>query len=163
MREIYTIGHSNHSSDEFIALLQAHNIQALVDVRSQPFSRYNPHFNRENLSVTLRLAQIHYTSLGNSLGGRPKDESLYDEGSERPDYQRQRQTAHYQQGLQRLVDLAQTQNTAMMCSEGDPDTCHRTLLITPSLIDLEFTVHHILPDGKVRLGEKPTVQLGFGF
>ena len=97
------------------------------------------------------------------MGGRPKQDDLYDEGSERPNYARQRQTAHYQEGLQRLIGLAQTTPTAMMCSEGDPNTCHRTLLITPSLIDLNFTVRHIFPDGKVRLGEKPTVQLGFGF
>jgi uncharacterized protein (DUF488 family) len=57
---IYTIGHSNHSGEAFLALLHQHEITCLVDVRSQPYSRYNPHFNREALALSLKAAQIGY-------------------------------------------------------------------------------------------------------
>lgn len=156
---IFTIGHSNHSGDEFTALLLQHAIALLVDVRSQPFSRYNPQFNRETLATALRQEGIRYADLGKTLGGRPEQADLYDPGAERPNYSRQRQTALYQEGLAQLIQLAQQQKTAIMCSEGDPHDCHRHWLITPSLIDAGLTVHHILPDGQLLLGEKPIVQL----
>jgi hypothetical protein len=97
--------------------------------------------------------------LGESLGGRPKQSDLYDPGQERPNYSRQRQTPLYQQGLAQLAVQAREELTAIMCSEGDPDSCHRALLITPSLLDADFAVQHILPDGTLRPGEKPMDQL----
>lgn len=157
---IYTIGHSTHATEAFIDLLQRHGVRCLVDVRSQPYSRWNPQFNRELLAAALQEAGLRYVDLGASLGGRPKDTSLYEPGSERPNYSRQRQTSIYQRGLAQLDDQARSESTAIMCSEGDPDICHRTLLITPSLIDAGFTVQHILPDGSLRPGEKPMDQLG---
>jgi uncharacterized protein (DUF488 family) len=157
---IYTIGHSTHPIETFVQLLKQHGVRCLVDVRSQPYSRWTPHFNRELLAAALRADGLHYISMGESLGGRPQESALYDPGSERPNYSRQRQTETYQQGLAQLDSQARQEPTAIMCSEGDPDTCHRTLLITPSLIDAGFTVQHILPDGSLRQGEKPMDQLG---
>jgi uncharacterized protein (DUF488 family) len=157
---IYTIGHSTHPIEAFVQLLKQHGVRCLVDVRSQPYSRWTPHFNRELLAAALRADGLQYISMGENLGGRPQDSSLYDPGSERPNYSRQRQTATYQQGLTQLDSQARQEPTAIMCSEGDPDICHRTLLITPSLIDVGFTVQHILPDGSLRQGEKPMDQLG---
>jgi uncharacterized protein (DUF488 family) len=160
---IFTIGHSNHSSEDFLQLLRQHSIACLVDLRSQPYSRYNPQFNRETLAAVLHSAGIQYADFGTTLGGRPDDPTLYDPGSERPNYSRQRQTELYQSGLQRLLQQAATTKTAIMCSEGDPNDCHRTWLITPSLIDAGVIVQHILPDGQLVLGEKIYEQLGFGF
>jgi uncharacterized protein (DUF488 family) len=160
---IFTIGHSNHSSEEFLQLLRQHSVACLVDVRSQPYSRYNPQFNRETLAATLRSAGIQYCDFGAALGGRPDDPTLYDAGSERPNYSRQRQAEQYLNGLQQLLQQAATAKTAIMCSEGDPNECHRTWLITPSLLDAGVTVQHILPDGQLVLGEKTYEQLGFGF
>ena len=157
---IYTIGHSTHPVESFVQLLKQHGVRCLVDVRSQPYGRWTPHFNRELLAAALRADGLEYISMGESLGGRPQDSSLYDPGSERPNYSRQRQTTTYQQGLSQLDSQARQEPTAIMCSEGDPDTCHRTLLITPSLIDAGLTVQHILPDGSLRQGEKPMDQLG---
>jgi uncharacterized protein (DUF488 family) len=159
----YTIGHSNHSSEEFLALLSQHRVQCLVDVRSQPYSRYNPQFNREALSQSLTDAHIRYVYLGESLGGRPEQSDLYDPGSERPNYDRQRETPLYRQGLQRLMEIGRATPTAYMCSEGDPEQCHRTRLITWSLLDLGYTVIDILPDGSAAQAERPAEQLGFGF
>lgn len=161
---IYTIGHSNHTSEKFIALLKQHAIACLVDVRSQPYSRYNPHFNRETLAAALRAAGIQYVDRGASLGGRPDQKELYDPGSEHPNYQRQRQTTRYQEGIGGLTNQARHIKTAIMCSEGNPHECHRgEWLITPDLIDADFTVQHILPDGTLEIGKKSFEQLGFGY
>ena len=163
MTTIYTIGHSNHTSEKFVALLVQHGIACLADVRSQPYSRYNPQFNREALKHAVEAAGIRYAFFGESLGGRPDDPSLYDEGKERPTYSRQRETPLYRDGVARLAALAAEVTTAMMCSEGDPESCHRTLLITPSLLDLGLDVQHIYPDGHLEKAEPPLEQLGFGF
>lgn len=160
---IYTIGHSNHTSDNFLALLQQHCITCLVDVRSQPYSRYNPQFNREPFAAILHKNHIQYLNLGSSLGGRPEQKDLYDLGQERPNYSRQRQTALYQQGLRQLIQVAQMQRLTIMCSEGNPHECHRQWLITPDLLDAGFTVLHILPEGQLETAEKTLEQLGFGF
>ncbi|MFN8486523.1 MAG: DUF488 domain-containing protein [Caldilineaceae bacterium] len=161
---IYTVGHSNHTSEKFIALLKQHAVACLVDVRSQPYSRYNPHFNRETLAAALRVEGIQYIDMGSSLGGRPDQKDLYDPGQERPNYHRQRQTEQYQAGIAGLTKQAQQITTAIMCSEGNPHECHRgEWLITPDLIDAGFTVQHILPDGVLEMGEKVFEQLGFGF
>ncbi len=75
---IYTIGHSNHPAERFIELLRQHEIGALADVRSMPFSRFNPQFNRERLAASLREAGIQYTFLGQELGARPKEGEFYE-------------------------------------------------------------------------------------
>ena len=160
---IYTIGHSNHTIDQFLELLQQHAIDCLVDVRSQPYSRYNPQFNRESLAAALHKTNIQYMHMGASLGGRPDQKDLYDPGEERPNYSRQRQTALYQQGLQQLTQRIQTQTIAIMCSEGNPHECHRQWLITPDLLDAGVTVLHILPEGQLETAEKTLEQLGLGF
>lgn len=159
MNAIYTIGHSSHPLETFIALLQQQKIETLVDVRSQPYSKWNPQFNRENLAAALQNAGVRYVDLGSSLGGRPDQPDLYDPGSERPDYERQAQTAVYQQGISQLTRLAQNGRTAIMCSEGDPDACHRALLIAPTLLESGHTVQHILPDGRLKQAEIPAKQL----
>jgi uncharacterized protein (DUF488 family) len=160
---IYTVGHSNHPMVDFVALLLQHEIETLVDVRSQPYSRRHPQFNRESLATSLEAAGIRYVDLGKSLGGRPEQADLYDPGSERPDYERQRETPLYRQGLAQLCEIAQGAKTAMMCSEGDPEQCHRTLLVTPDLLEAGHNVQHILRDGRLRQAEIKPRQLGFGF
>ena len=75
---LFTVGHSNHSEEHFVNLLEQHAIQVLADVRTQPFSRYTPHFNRESLQDTLRVKRIKYLFMGDQLGGRPSGEQFYD-------------------------------------------------------------------------------------
>jgi hypothetical protein len=75
---IFTIGHSNHALADFLALLEKHGVTAVADVRSQPVSRRNPHFNREELEPALRQLGTVYVFLGDQLGGRPGQPSLYD-------------------------------------------------------------------------------------
>ena len=156
---LYSIGHSDHTIEAFIALLQQHGVTAVADVRSQPYSRWTPQFNRETLTRALEAADLVYVFMGAELGGRPADRSLYELGQERPDDARVAATLDFQAGLERLLEMAQSSAVAMMCSEGDYQKCHRTLLITPELLVRQAQVLHILPDGRTIEAEPPARQL----
>jgi uncharacterized protein (DUF488 family) len=147
---VYSIGHSDHALEAFVALLRRHGVTTLVDVRSQPYSRWVPDYNRETLARALAGAGLTYVFMGDSLGGRPADPSLYnsEEAGGRPDYERVAVTPAFQAGVKELLELARTGTVAMMCSEGDPYRCHRALLITPSLLERGARVVHIRPDGE---------------
>lgn len=144
---IYSIGHSNHELENLIALLRRHGITTLVDVRSQPYSRWVPQANRETLARALQAAGLTYVFMGDSLGGRPADPALHQPDGA-PDYERMAATPAFQSGLERLLELARTGVVAMMCSEGDYRQCHRGQLITPHLLEHEARVIHIHPDGE---------------
>jgi uncharacterized protein (DUF488 family) len=141
MTTIYTIGHSNHEVDEFLALLLQHDIRMVVDVRSSPYSRYVPHANRETLARALQDASIGYRWMGDRLGGMP-------EGAV-GDYDEMAASPAFQQGIEELIRLADEQRLTIMCSEGDHRRCHRHKLITPALLDREVQVYHVQPDGDV--------------
>lgn len=147
---IYSIGHSDHELEAFISLLQQHAITTLVDVRSQPYSRWVPQANRETLARALKEAGLTYIFMGDSLGGRPSDVSLYDAGRTEglPDYEQIAATPAFLDGIERLLALAHESVVVMMCSEGDYRHCHRTLLITPVLLEHGARVFHIRPDGE---------------
>ncbi len=149
---IYTIGHSNASAGEFIALLRANGIEALVDVRSAPHSRYTPHFNRETLAVLLEDAGLAYHFAGEYLGGRPKDPSCYKHGKvptgkvdylKLVDYPEVAKRPWFKKGLERLMQIASEHTTTIMCSEEDYHDCHRFRLITPALESHGVEVVHI--------------------
>jgi uncharacterized protein (DUF488 family) len=156
---IYTIGHSNHTLDAFDRLLRQHNIALLIDIRSQPYSRWADQFNRERLQRALEAAGFAYRFLGDRLGGRPEDPRLYDADPERPDYKRMEKTTAYQAGIDALLPLAQSQPVALMCSEGDHRRCHRHLLITQTLLKRDVDVEHIQPDGSLIPGTPEAEQL----
>lgn len=148
---VYTIGHSNHPLDAFLDLLRRHGATLLVDVRSQPYSRWVPTYNREQLTRQLQAGTgMGYRFMGQVLGGRPEDRALYDDpdANGRPDYARVAASPAFQEGIAALVALARDQTLALMCSEGDYRECHRALLLTPSLLALGVRVMHILPDGE---------------
>jgi uncharacterized protein (DUF488 family) len=156
---IHTIGHSDHTTAAFVDLLRRYGITLVVDVRSQPYSRWAPQFNRETLARDLQGAGIAYRFMGDALGGRPADPTLYDPGQERPDYQRVGQTPAYQTGMDQLLDLAGTEQVAVMCSEGDHRRCHRHLLVAQTLLERGARVLHIQPDGTTVEGERIPQQL----
>ena len=143
---IFTIGHSNHSLDAFVDLLKRHGINAVADVRSQPFSRRLPHFNREALEPALRQHGIVYVFLGDQLGGRPGQPSLYDADG-RVDYERVRQQEFFRRGLERLEKARQKYTVALMCSEENPLACHRGLMIAPALAEQGILSAHVRGDG----------------
>lgn len=156
---IHTIGHSDHDTTSFVALLRHHEIARVVDVRSQPYSRWAQQFNREILARDLQDAGIAYTFMGDSLGGRPSEPALYDPGEERPDYQRMEQTAAYQSGMDHLLEIAQASRVVLMCGEGDHRHCHRHLLIAQTLLGRGVRVRHIQPDGTTVTGRQIPRQL----
>jgi uncharacterized protein (DUF488 family) len=143
---IYTVGHSKHPIERFVALLQQHAIDALADVRSTPYSRFNPQFNREKLQATLAVAGIRYVFLGDELGARSKDPSCYDEEG-RVSYAKLAQTAPFRAGIERLLTGMQQHQIAIMCAEREPLDCHRTILVSRELERAGVPVTHILQDG----------------
>jgi uncharacterized protein (DUF488 family) len=154
--QLYTIGHSNLSADDFIGLLKQHGITTLVDVRSQPVSRRFPHFNKDDLENSLADAGITYRFAGKYLGGRPTDGE--------PDPQKIMQSAEFVQGIARLLNLTALEQggLAVMCAEGDPLQCHRHNLIARALLDpsasvlqgeIDLRVQHILADGSLAAAE----------
>lgn len=149
---LFSVGHSNASIDDFIELLRQHRIDLLVDTRSKPYSRYNPHFSREPLKQSLNEEGIEYAFLGQQLGGKPEDEAFYFQ-SGKVDYQRLAETPFYQDGLRRLIELGEQRRVAFMCSEADYKHCHRYWLITRTLIERGVEVAHILHSGEVIASE----------
>lgn len=144
---VYSIGHSNQSLDQFIALLQRHHIQSLVDVRSAPYSRYVPHFNRPELEDAVERRGVRYLYLGEELGGRPPTDDFYD-AEDRVLYSRVAVAPFFLRGLERLTDEAALYRAAIMCSEEDPTNCHRHLLIARVLDKQGVRVLHIRGDDR---------------
>ncbi|HEX5505361.1 MAG TPA: DUF488 domain-containing protein [Thermomicrobiales bacterium] len=151
---IFTIGHSNTGVAEFIALLRRHEIIAVADVRSRPYSQYLPHFNQPALKAALREAGIGYVFLGKELGARPDDPGCYVEGKAR--YERIAATAPFAEGIARLRKGLRTSRIAIMCAEKDPLVCHRTILVCYHLRRLEpdLTIAHILAAGGLESHEQ---------
>jgi uncharacterized protein (DUF488 family) len=147
-RPLYTIGHSNHDWASFLALLRSAGVTVVADVRSSPFSRRFPQFSRDVLEARLKSSGIAYLFLGGELGGRPADGRLYD-GMGRVDYEKVRQTAAFQLGLELVVREMGRATLAVLCSEEDPRDCHRGLMITPALREFGVSPLHLRRDGSV--------------
>lgn len=154
---VFTIGHSNHSRERFLALLRAGGITAVADVRSIPQSRRWPHFSRGSIERWLPEAGITYVFLGADLGGRPSDRSLWDEG--RPDYDRMAAAPRFQAGLDRVLDGAARYRIALMCAEREPLDCHRFLLVSRRLYERGVALSHMLADGSIEPHEVSELRL----
>jgi uncharacterized protein (DUF488 family) len=143
--EIYTIGHSTHEMPQFLDLLAHFGIDVVIDVRSSPYSRHVPHFNRETLYGALEASGIAYCFMGAVLGGRPRDLSCYTAGE--VDYDLIRGKEWFQAAVDQLIELiSEPGNYALMCSEADPLACHRHNLLARELVDRDITVWHIISD-----------------
>lgn len=149
---LFTIGHSNHALDRFLALLRQHSIQAIADVRFMPYSRYVPYFNPAPLSASLTSAGLAYVHLGKELGARPDDPACYVDG--RVDPVRLIARPAFQAGLERVLHGAAKYQLALMCTEKDPLDCHRMLLICRQLRGSPVTLRHILADGLLETNEQ---------
>ncbi len=134
----------------------------MVDVRSQPYSRFNPQFNCDSFKHTMAYANIDYIFAGEHLGGRPTDPTCYKNGVvpegradylKLVDYGEVMKRDWYQRGIERLLQIAAGRLTAIMCSEEDPMQCHRHHLIARTLLKGDVTVWHIRADGSVDKAE----------
>lgn len=146
---VFTVGHSTHSIEDFIKLLKRNSVEAIADVRSKPYSRHNPQFNRETLNKDLRENGIAYVFLGAELGARSEDPGCYKNG--KVQYDLLAQTPLFKQGLERVKSGAERMRIALMCAEKDPLQCHRTILVSRHLEAQGVEVHHILANGQIEL------------
>jgi|SRR5579875_1152181 len=158
--EIWTVGHSTHPLPVLAGLLRRHRIEVLADVRSQPFSRRNPQFNRDSFASYLEGAGIRHVWLGAGLGGRPPEAEFYD-GQGHVLYDAVASTERFLSGLERLMDGAERYRVAVMCAEENPARCHRRLLVARALVERGVTVRHIRGDGSV-IGEEDLALPGAG-
>ncbi len=149
---IYTIGHSNHAMETFIALLTQEKIEVLIDTRSSPFSRYSPQFNRDSLKAAIQDVGIKYGFYGRHLGGRPDDEAFYDADG-RVDYSQLAKSFLFNDGLERVVSGSRKFRTALLCSEENPSICHRRLLVSRVLFEQGIAIYHIRGNGTVQSEE----------
>jgi uncharacterized protein (DUF488 family) len=156
-RPVLTVGHSNHALDYFVSLLRRHGVTALADVRSAPFSRFNPQFNKEALALSLKSHGISYAFLGRELGARSDDPSCYEGG--RVQYSLLAKTELFRAGLSRVESRSQDHRIALMCAEKEPLECHRTLLVARALDDQGIPVAHILADGTLEAHEATMLRL----
>lgn len=136
---IKTIGHSNHPIERFVDLLKAGGVEAVVDVRSTPYSRRFPQFGRERLAQSLSAAGILYRYEGAALGGKPKDGAGYDALAGRPEFKA---------ALDRLITSSADATLYLMCAEKEPLDCHRTVLVSRRLAERGVEIEHLLADGK---------------
>jgi uncharacterized protein (DUF488 family) len=146
-KKIFTIGHSNLDIDQFIELLKKHEITALGDVRSHPYSRYLPHFCKDQLQRFLANANISYVFLGKELGARPENINCYVNGKAL--YEKIADTDLFKQGIERIIKGSEKYKIALMCAEKDPITCHRAILICQQLRKFDVEINHILSDGSL--------------
>ncbi|WP_373529437.1 DUF488 family protein [Nostoc sp.] len=145
--KLFTVGHSNLNIEAFITLLQKHEVTALADVRSYPYSRYLPHFNQTELNISLSDKGIRYVFLGRELGARPSDLTCYVAGKAL--YENIAATELFAEGIERIIKGVKTYKIALMCAEKDPITCHRTILVCQHLRSCGLEISHILQDGSL--------------
>lgn len=149
--KIFTIGHSNHTIETFIELLHQHQVTALADVRSSPYSRRFPQFNQSALKTALKTANIAYVTLGDKLGARPRDRDCYINGMAR--YDLIAATEAFKIGLNRLIQGSEKYQISLMCAEQDPIVCHRAILICPHLKNAGLEIYHIHKNGDLESNE----------
>ena len=148
---IFTVGHSAHEVARFVDLLARHGVEAVADVRSMPYSRRHPQFNRETLRESLKASGIAYVFLGKELGARSTDPDCYENG--RVQFRKLAATSLFRSGIKRVLDGSQQMRIALMCAEKDPLNCHRTILVARELVALGSKVNHILSDGDIETHE----------
>lgn len=147
---LYTIGYGNKAPEEFIRQLKELNIEYLIDVRSQPYSKFNPPFSQTHLKFLLRDHGIRYVHMGDSLGGKPNDSTCYDSEG-KVDYEIVRTKDFFITGINRLkkaIDLEL--NVVIMCTEIKPYECHRSKLIGNALESEGIGLQHIDEKGHIK-------------
>ena len=152
MSTLYSIGHGNKTFEEFEKELRFFNIQYLIDVRSKPFSKWNPTFNQDMLKCLLQRNGYIYVYMGDSIGGLPSDTSCYTDGH--IDYAKLGVKDSFKKGLMRLITAAEKElRVAIMCSESEPEKCHRSKLIGQELMKYNISLNHIIGVGKIQSQE----------
>jgi uncharacterized protein (DUF488 family) len=155
---IFSIGHGNRDILDFVSLLHEYKIEYLIDVRSSPYSKHSPLFNKVGLSAYLKNIGLTYVFLGDKLGGLPKDPTCYinyvdkkDQKVKKIDYSKIENKDFFQQGIERLKTAeSKGLKIAVMCSELNPEECHRSKLIGVVLLKDGIVMQHINKEGKIQ-------------
>ena len=158
---LYTIGHSNQYTAPFLRLLKDNTVQVVADVRSAPYSRYVPQYNKKEIESAVTRAGLKYIFMGDTIGGKPDGREYQDEDG-RVMYDKLAVEASFQQGLDRLIKgLAAGFTIALMCAEENPLKCHRHHLIARELeLKRGIPVWHIRADNtRMRAKEFLNAQL----
>ncbi len=129
--QIWTIGHADRDFDTLATALVEHGVQTIVDVRSQPYSKWAPDFMKATLAESAATAGFGYRWMGRTLGGKPAPEA-----------------AQLTAGIDELIGLCASSHVVLLCAEGDPLHCHRDQLLAPALTRRGYEVIHILPNGE---------------
>lgn len=147
---IYSIGHGNKKIEDFIAELKSFDIKYLLDIRSKPYSKWNPQFNQPALEMKLKNNGITYVFVGDTLGGLPEDRSCYDYNG-KVVYDLIKEKDFFKEGLKRLTTANEKKiKLAIMCSESKPEECHRSKLIGQELLKKEISLKHIVSDKRIK-------------
>jgi uncharacterized protein (DUF488 family) len=142
---------------KFVSLLTRHGVNAIADVRSQPYSRFNPQFNRKALAELVNRAGIQYVDLGQELGARRTERESYQDRQAR--YDLISRLPAFRDGLARLRRGLASHRIALLCAEKDPITCHRTILVCRHLRSDAIEIRHILEDGTIETNEQAESRL----
>lgn len=156
-KPLYTIGHSSLSTEQLLEYLRMHDISAVVDVRSQPYSRLYPHFSKPALRQSVLEAGLHYVYLGNELGARRSESECYVDGQAK--YELIRRLPAFQEGISRVVYGASEETIGLLCAERDPLVCHRSILVCRELRSHKLDICHILNDGSLEPLEAVEIRL----
>ena len=150
---VFTIGHSKHPLQGFLDLLNRHQIEVLMDIRSSPYSEFASQFNSKSLKVSVEATGIQYLFFGRELGGRPEQPEFYD-GDGHVLYGRVAESPLFRSGIAQLLRDIPNQRIALLCSEENPANCHRRLLVGKVLAERGICVHHIRGDGRIQSEEE---------
>lgn len=154
-KQLFSVGHSNQSIEEFFQLLETHRIDCILDVRSMPYSKYTPQFNEETLKSWLNKHGVLYVPFGKHFGARRSDclkETIFikkgvKETKPQVNFELGVTTPDFLSGVERLNKaLEQNRRVSLMCSEADPLGCHRFSFISKYFDDLGWDVQHIMRD-----------------
>jgi uncharacterized protein (DUF488 family) len=146
---IFTIGHSNYTLGDFFKVIETYSINCLVDVRSSPYSKYVPQYNKDKITPEVLGRNLKYVYKGKQLGARQSNpDLLFPEGG--VDYQKVELTAGFIQGISEAIDLISSKGqVALLCAEKDPFFCHRFILLGRALKKQGIVVQHILQNNAV--------------
>jgi uncharacterized protein (DUF488 family) len=159
---IYSIGHGNKKMEVFIKELKSFGISYLLDIRSKPFSKWYPWFNQNELKISLEENGIKYVYVGDSLGGLPDDKSCYDSDG-KVVYDLLKEKDFFKDGIARLTTANEKQiKLAIMCSESNPEECHRTKLIGQELLKKKISLKHIISEKVEKSQETVMMELTKG-
>ncbi|KZX11132.1 DUF488 domain-containing protein [Methanobrevibacter curvatus] len=148
MNTIYTIGHSVYEIDYFINLLNKYEINLVLDVRSIPYSKHTPQFNRELIKKSLENKGIRYEFFGDVFGARQKDHALFNEEGIL-DFVKFKELDSFKEALNKVIENINLLNIVIMCSEKEPLDCHRSILISKAFSNHGVEVYHILDNGEL--------------